>query len=156
MTHNIHPSHVTPGTWNTVFAGNLAYSVTEESLKYTIDDAMGGEGNGKVAQVRVARDRDTGRKRGFGYVDFLDEAAAREACEKLSGMQVMGRAIKMEFEGPKKRAIPAESGGSEPGGGEGRSWNDFRDRVNAKYKNVRDRGDRKRMSDRKNAGQGGW
>ena len=38
--------------------------------------------------MRVARDRDTDRKRGFGFVDFYDENTARAACTKLAGMQV--------------------------------------------------------------------
>ena len=91
-------------SWVTVYAGNLAYSVTEESLRYSIEDALGEEGDCVVASVRIAVDRDDpSRKRGFGYVDFFDENTAKMACEKLGGMQVMGRPLKLDYEGPKNR-----------------------------------------------------
>ena len=97
--------------WATVYAGNLAYSVTEESLRYTIEDALGDGNENVVASVRIAVDYDDPtRKRGFGYVDFYDENTAKMACETLSGMQVMGRPIKLDYEGPKRR--PRQEEGS--------------------------------------------
>ncbi len=97
-------------SWVTVYAGNLAYSVTEESLQYIIEDALGEGSENVIASVRIAVDRDDpSRKRGFGYVDFFDEKTAKSACEALGGMQVMGRPIKLDYEGPKRR--PKEEGG---------------------------------------------
>lgn len=93
------------GAWTTVYAGNLAYAVSEESLKHTIEDSVGEGGVGIVAAVRIAVDRDDpNRKRGFGYVDFYDEKSARMVCDKLGGMLIMGRPVQLDYEGPKKRA----------------------------------------------------
>lgn len=93
------------GAWTTVYAGNLAYAVTEESLKYSIEDALGEGSEAIVAAVRIAVDRDDpNRKRGFGYVDFYDESSARMVCDKLGGMLIMGRPVQLDYEGPKKRA----------------------------------------------------
>jgi uncharacterized membrane protein YgcG len=93
------------GAWTTVYAGNLAYAVTEDSLKYSIEDALGEGNEDIVAAVRIAVDRDEpSRKRGFGYIDFYDEQTARMVCEKLRGMLIMGRPVQLDYEGPKKRA----------------------------------------------------
>jgi RNA recognition motif-containing protein len=95
-------------SWVTVYAGNLAYAVTEESLKFVIEDAMGGKKDSPiVAAVRIARDRENpNRKRGFGYLDFYQDEKAKHACEKLQGMMVMGRPLQLDYEGFKKKPRP--------------------------------------------------
>jgi RNA recognition motif-containing protein len=125
-------------SWVTVYAGNLAYSVTEESLRYTIEDALGEGFENVVASVRIAVDRDEPtRKRGFGYVDFFDEKTAKKACEALAGMQVMGRPLKLDYEGPKRR--PKEEGA---GGRDRESRVHYKSRPS--WKTRSDRGSRPR------------
>ena len=68
------PKKDASGTWCSVYVGNLPYKVTEESLRYSIESTMS-DGQGTVADVRIAEDKDTGRKRGFAFVDFVDKVS---------------------------------------------------------------------------------
>ena len=61
MLHQPSPSRYT------VYAGNLAYAVTEESLRHTVESQLS-DGAGSVADVRIAVNKETGLKRGFAYV----------------------------------------------------------------------------------------
>ena len=89
---------------NKVFLGNLSWSVTTEGL----ETLLRADGYSFKA-ARVVLDRETGRSRGFAFVEFDTEEAAREAIETLDGHEVEGRPL---------RAAEA----NEPqGGGRGRS-----------------------------------
>src|SRR5262245_5450776 len=70
-----------------LFVGNLAYSVTEADLRDVFAEA------GQVGEVKIVLDRDTGRPRGFAFVDLGSDAEASKAIEALNGREVQGRAI---------------------------------------------------------------
>ncbi len=90
-----------------LFIGNLSYSVTEQELKETFT----GEGI-DVRSVRLALDRETGRPRGFAFVETMTDDGAKASIEKLSGRILQGRPIIVE----EAQAKPA---GPRPGGGYG-------------------------------------
>ncbi|PIX61914.1 RNA-binding protein [Candidatus Uhrbacteria bacterium CG_4_9_14_0_2_um_filter_41_50] len=80
---------------NKLFVGNLPWSVDDQALadlfaKY-----------GEVVSARVVRDRMTDRSRGFGFVEFTDEASAQGAVEALNETEVEGRAITVSIAKPK-------------------------------------------------------
>lgn len=93
---------------NSVFLGNLAWDVTTEIVEDMINDILG---PGLFTQVRLAIERDTGKMRGFGHIDFKDAASAEKAVAELNGMQVMGRQIRADH------AQKKEAGGGGGGGG---------------------------------------
>jgi len=99
-----------------LFIGNLSYAVTEQELKETFT----GEGI-DVRSVRVALDRETGRPRGFAFVETMTDDGAKASIEKLSGRILQGRPIIVE-EAQAKPAGPRPGGsfgGPRPGGGFG-------------------------------------
>ena len=59
--------------------------VTGESLRYSIESSMA-DGTGCVAHVRLAEEQDTGRKKGYAFVDFIDVPSAERACKELQGI----------------------------------------------------------------------
>src|SRR5262252_6438766 len=88
-----------------LFIGNLSYNVNEQELR----EAFSGEGI-EVRSVRVALDRDTGRPRGFAFVETATDEGAKASIEKLSGRLMQGRAIIIE-EAQAKPTGPRPSGG---------------------------------------------
>jgi cold-inducible RNA-binding protein len=92
-----------------LFVGNLSYRVTEEELKEVFE-----EGGRNVVEVKIVTDRDTGRSRGFAFVELGNDQDAAAAIESLSGREVAGRAINVS----EARARAPRAGG---GGGSG-SW----------------------------------
>jgi RNA recognition motif-containing protein len=89
-------------SWCTVYVGELPYKITDETLKFVIESKLS-NGKGSIAAVRQAVNKETGLKRGFGYIDFHEKASAERAVKELNGINVMGRAIKLDLEGMKKR-----------------------------------------------------
>ena len=87
-----------------LFIGNLSYAVTEQELR----EAFTGEGI-ELRSVRVALDRETGRPRGFAFVETMTDDGAKASIEKLSGRVLQGRGIIVE----EAQAKPA---GPRPGG----------------------------------------
>jgi hypothetical protein len=87
-----------------LFIGNLSYNVTEQELR----EAFTGEGI-QLRSVRVALDRETGRPRGFAFVETETDEGAKASIEKLSGRILQGRGIIVE----EAQAKPA---GPRPGG----------------------------------------
>ncbi|HTO87863.1 MAG TPA: RNA-binding protein [Thermoanaerobaculia bacterium] len=88
-----------------LYVGNLPYSTTEEDLRNLFSQY------GNVDNVAVVTDRDTGRSRGFGFVEFADDNEARNAISALSGQEYGGRALTVN------EARPKTGGGG--GGGRG-------------------------------------
>src|SRR5215510_12554378 len=92
-----------------LFVGNLSYNVNEQELR----EAFTGEGI-EVRSVRVALDRETGRPRGFAFVETMTDDGAKLSIEKLAGRVLQGRSLIVE----EAQARPGP-GGPRPGGGPG-------------------------------------
>lgn len=95
-----------------VYVGNLAYSVTEADLRDVFAEA------GTVVDVKVVLDRDTGRPRGFAFVELDTDAAASKAMQMLNGRELQGRTIAVSE--ARERTGGGGYGGGGGGGGGGR------------------------------------
>jgi len=80
-----------------LFVGSLAYATTDDSLKAFFEEI------GPVKSARVITDRDTGRSRGFGFVEFEDASLNQVAVDKLDGQTLDGREIKISVAHPKEK-----------------------------------------------------
>jgi cold-inducible RNA-binding protein len=92
---------------NKLYIGQLAYAVSSEELGEFFASV------GEVLSAKVITDRDSGRSKGFGFVEMQSEALANEAMEKLNGQALMGRNIAVSIARPQE---PRTGGG---GGGRG-------------------------------------
>ena len=72
-----------------LYVGNLPFSMTEEELREIFEQ------HGSTVSVRVITDRETGRSRGFGFVEFEDESNAEKALQALDGRDMGGRALRV-------------------------------------------------------------
>ena len=90
-----------------IYVGNLSYTTNEQELR----DAF--EAFGKVTRATVIMDRETGRSKGFGFVEMANNAEAEEAIRSMNGRNVGGRTIRVNQAEERK---PREGGG---GGGPG-------------------------------------
>ncbi len=72
-----------------IYVGNLSFSVNNAELEDLFTE------HGAVASAQVIMDRETGRSRGFGFVEMEDDGAARTAIETLDGEEVGGRRLKV-------------------------------------------------------------
>ncbi|HAC64009.1 MAG TPA: RNA-binding protein [Cyanothece sp. UBA12306] len=88
-----------------IYVGNLAYEITEEDLNGVFAEY------GTVKRVHLPTDRETGRMRGFGFVEMEDEANEEAAITALDGAEWQGRQLKVN------KARPRENKGSFGGGG---------------------------------------
>lgn len=95
-----------------LYVGNLSYDTTDSGLETMFAQA------GTVVSASVVTDRDTGRSRGFGFVEMTDEKAASAAIEQLDGKDLDGRTIKVAEAKPR---APRENRGYGGGGGGGGS-----------------------------------
>jgi RNA recognition motif-containing protein len=94
-----------------LYVGNLTYNVTSSSLEEMFTPF------GAVRSAQVIQDRDTGRSKGFGFVEMSDDNAAREAIAGLNGKEVDGRALTVNEAKPREER---SGGGGGYGGGGGR------------------------------------
>ena len=95
---------------NKLYVGNLAYSVRDESLHQSFSQY------GTVTSAKVMMDRDTGRSKGFGFVEMGSDAEAQAAINGMNGQALEGRAIVVNEARPRE-----ERPGGFGGGGGGRS-----------------------------------
>jgi RNA recognition motif-containing protein len=102
-----------------LYVGNLSYNVTEPELK----DVFGENGR-NVKEVKVVLDRDTGRPRGFAFVEMTTDAEAAQAIETLNGREIQGRPINVS---EARERAPRGGGGGFGGGGGGRGGRDHGD-----------------------------
>ena len=101
-----------------LYVGNLSYNVTEPELK----DVFGESGR-NVKEVKVVLDRDTGRPRGFAFVEMTTDAEAAQAIETLNGREIQGRPINVS-EARERAPRSGGGGGGGFGGGGGRGGRD--------------------------------
>ena len=79
-----------------IFVGNLAYSATDHDLRQLFEQY------GVVDKVNLITDRDTGRPRGFGFVEMPDSQAARAAIQGLQGKELGGRVLTVNEAKPRE------------------------------------------------------
>lgn len=101
-----------------LFIGSLAYATNDDTLKAHFEQV------GQVESARVITDRETGRSRGFGFVEYTDEANNQKAIDTLDGKELDGRAINISVARPKEDRPRNGGGQSNNGGGSfrQRSW----------------------------------
>ncbi len=81
---------------NKIYVGNLPYSVDDNSLRQNFSEY------GNVASAKVMMDRDSGRSKGFGFVEMGTAEEAQAAIQGLNGMSVSGRSIVVNISRPKE------------------------------------------------------
>jgi len=102
---------------NKLYVGNLAYSVRDQDLQ----DSFGAYG--MVQSAKVMMDRDTGRSKGFGFVEMGSDAEAESAINGLNGQPLAGRSIVVNVARPREErpsGFRSPYGGGGAGGGGGR------------------------------------
>ncbi|MCA1991432.1 MAG: RNA-binding protein [Coleofasciculus sp. S288] len=82
----------------TIYIGNLSYHATEEDLRAVFADY------GTVKRVVLPTDRETGRLRGFAFVEMTDDAQEESAISELDGAEWMGRQLRVNKARPKERS----------------------------------------------------
>ncbi len=95
-----------------LYVGNLPYSMNDQELNDLFSEI------GDVQSARVMSDRETGRSRGFGFVEMADDDAGHQAIEKLNGNDIDGRALVVNEARPREER--PRGGGFGGGGGGGR------------------------------------
>ncbi|MFS8741608.1 RNA recognition motif domain-containing protein [Synechococcus sp. O70.2] len=84
----------------TIFVGNLSFKASEEDLRLVFSEY------GTVKQIKIPVDRETGRKRGFAFVELENEADEQKAIEELDGATWMGRDLRVN------KALPRQASSS--------------------------------------------
>jgi len=94
-----------------IYVGNLSYQMTDDELKTTF------QVYGEVESARIITDRDTGRSKGFGFVEIKDNDQAQAAITALNGSDINGRNVTVNEARPKPQRSDRNGGGY--GGGRG-------------------------------------
>ena len=94
-----------------IYVGNLSYEVTQEDLTEVFTEY------GTVKRVQLPTDRETGRPRGFGFVEMSTETEEESAISALDGAEWMGRDIKVNKAKPREERTAGRGGGSRSSGG---------------------------------------
>ena len=95
-----------------IYVGNLAWQMTEDEL-YDLFAA-----HGEVTRATIISDRDTGRSKGFGFVEMTNDEEGKAAIESLNGQELKGRNLTVNEARPR---APRGPGGPRSGGGGGRN-----------------------------------
>jgi RNA recognition motif-containing protein len=98
-----------------IYVGNLSWSCTNDDLMQLFSQ------HGTVARAQVILDRETGRSRGFGFVEMPNEAEAKVAVEALNNFNFQGRPLTVNEARPREPR-PGGGGGGYGGGGGGRGY----------------------------------
>ncbi|MBD2310914.1 RNA-binding protein [Desertifilum sp. FACHB-1129] len=93
-----------------IYIGNLSYEVTEADLSAVFAEY------GSVKRIQLPTDRETGRMRGFGFVELSSDAEEQAAIEALDGAEWMGRDLKVNKAKPRENNRGSFGGGNRRGG----------------------------------------
>jgi RNA recognition motif-containing protein len=96
-----------------LYVGNLAYSMNDSDLRALFEQ------HGAVTSAQVVMDRDTGRSKGFGFVEMGSEQDAQSAINALNGQDINGRALAVNEARPREERGGGGGGGRGYGGGGG-------------------------------------
>ena len=99
-----------------IYVGNLSFDETEASLESVF------AAHGEVTSARIITDRETGRSRGFGFVEMSDQAAAQAAIAALNGTNLNGRDLTVNEARPREDRGGSRGGFGGGGGGGGNRW----------------------------------
>lgn len=101
-----------------LYVGNLPYSITESTLEALFSE------HGSVDSVQIIMDRDTGRSKGFGFVEMTNDSEAQAAIDALNDKEVDGRNLNVNEARPKTDRGGGGGGGrgGRGGGGGGGRW----------------------------------
>lgn len=86
-----------------IYVGNLSYKVSDQELKEVFEEF------GDVVSAKVIKDRETGRSKGFGFIEMGDDEKAQIAINEIDGTDINGRTVKVN------KARPKETAGSRSG-----------------------------------------
>lgn len=100
-----------------LFVGNMSFQTTESDLRALFEPF------GQLSRVHIAMDRETGRARGFAFVEMPNDAEAANAVQALDGKDLGGRNIKVNEARPKEAGGGGSRGPGGPGGPRGKSGN---------------------------------
>lgn len=96
-----------------IYVGNLAFSATDDDLRSAFEQY------GQVDTVNIIMDRETGRSRGFAFVEMADGDGAKDAIENLNGAEIAGRSVTVNEARPRAPRGGGGGGGGYGGGGGG-------------------------------------
>jgi RNA recognition motif-containing protein len=96
-----------------IYVGNLAYQTTSEDLEQLFSQS------GEVESAVVIQDRETGRSRGFGFVEMVNPEEGEAAIEALNGADFQGRSLTVNEARPREERSGGGGGGGRSGGGGG-------------------------------------
>lgn len=96
-----------------IFVGNLPYEASEDEVRQMFEQ------HGKVTRVHLVSDRDTGRPKGFGFVDMPNDDEGQAAVAALDGEKLNGRPLRVNEAQPRKPRTGGGGGGGHRGGGGG-------------------------------------
>lgn len=105
-----------------IFVGNLSFDATENALRAMFEEF------GTVDRVNLVTDRDTGRARGFGFVEMSNDAEGQNAIAALNGRDLDGRALNVNEARPKENRAGGGGGGFRGNGRGGGGGGQRRDR----------------------------
>lgn len=94
-----------------IYVGNLSFNATEADLESAFGE------HGEVTNVNIIKDRETGRSRGFAFVEMRDDRQAKEAISAINLQEIAGRAVTVNEARPRTEQRRGGGGG---GGGRGR------------------------------------
>ena len=96
-----------------IYVGNLPYEFTEDDIKALFAEF------GEVTSVMLIADRETGRPKGFGFVEMAQDAEGQAAVSALNGKEVKGRTIRVDQAQPRTERRGGDRPGRGPGGPRG-------------------------------------
>lgn len=105
-----------------LYVGNLSYSVTQEQLENLFAQA------GEVTEASIITDRDSGRSKGFGFVEMSTEEEAQEAISKFNGYSLDNRTLTVNEARPREERPRNRDNRDNYGGGGGNRRNSYSDR----------------------------
>ena len=104
-----------------IFIAGLSYNISDSDLGEMFTEY------GEVTSAKIITDKDSGRSKGYGFVEMEDEAAGNKAIEELNGTEIDGRTISVSVARPRSEAPRRNNygGGSNRGGGYGGGRNRY-------------------------------